>query len=671
MSSTHERRRTAVVGSGVAGLTAAYVASLHSAVTLFEADDRLGGHADTHRVTAPDGRELAIDTGFIVHNRRTYPTLLRLFAELDVPTQVSEMSMSVRSEAADIEYAGARGLRGVLPDRRALRPTHLRMLTEIPRFHRAARALLAGGEPDDRTLEAFLDEHGFTPHFRRHFMAPLVAAVWSCDPETALSYPARYLFEFLSHHGMLQVFGSPRWRTVTGGSATYVERAAAAIRDRGGRVLTSTKVVTVVETDAGVEITDGNGQTEVFDAVVLATHPGQSLAMLGEPTAAQREILGAFPYSANQAQLHTDTSLLPPDERTRASWNYLERPGRGQVTLTYDLTRLMRLPTPGGVRHLVTLGGADLIDPDKVIATMEYEHPLYTPESVAAQQRADELDSDRLVFAGAWRGWGFHEDGARSGARAAQRLGISWTRPEEQGIERPDESATGLYRTTISHTRRGPLKNRFVHRSYWQVVELDRLPDHGILGRFEARDHLGDPDLSIRQNLAAFLKLHDLDLGDARVLMAAQPRAFGFCFNPITVYWCTSASGEPLATVVEVHNTYGDRHAYLVHPDERHRARVAKAMYVSPFHGVDGHYDLTVPPPDGRLQVTVRLNTEDGTVFDAAVRGSRVEPRFGAALRSAPAALLGVAWIHLHGAALWLRRLPVQRRPRHHQEGVR
>ena len=662
-----ERRRIAVVGSGVAGLTAAYIASLHGAVTLYEADDRLGGHADTHRVTAPDGSELAIDTGFIVHNRRTYPTLLRLFAELDVPTQVSEMSMSVRSDDAGVEYAGARGIRGGLPDRRALRPAHLRMLAEVPRFHRAARTLLAETQPDDRTLGEFLDEHGFTPHFRRHFMAPLVAAVWSCDPDTALSYPARYLFEFLSHHGMLQIFGSPRWRTVTGGSVTYVERVAAAVRARGGRVLTSTKVVNVAETGAGVEITDGNGDVEVYDAAVLATHPGQSLAMLGEPTDAQREILGAFPYSANQAQLHTDTSLLPRSEHTRSSWNYLERPGRGQVTVTYDLTRLMRLPAPGGVRHLVTLGGADLIDPDKVIATMEYEHPLYTPESVAAQQRADELDSDRLVFAGAWRGWGFHEDGARSGARAAQRLGLRWTKP----AKRPGDVATGLYRTTISHTRRGPLRNRFVHRSYWRVVDLDRLPDHGILGRFEARDHLGDPERTIRENLAAFLKLHDIDLGEAKVLLATQPRAFGFCFNPISVYWCTSPSGEPLATVVEVHNTYGDRHAYLVRPDEQHRARVTKEMYVSPFHGVDGDYTLTVPPPDDRLAVAVRLTTEDGTVFDAAVRGVRVEQRFGAVLRSAPAALLGAVWIRIHGVALWLRRLPVHSRPLHHQEGVR
>ena len=307
-SPDHRRRQIAVVGSGVSGLTAAYVASAHGTVTLYEADDRLGGHADTHLVTGADGSVMAIDTGFIVHNRRTYPTLLRLFAELVVPTPPSEMSMSVRSEAAGVEYAGARGLLGALPDRRAFRPAHLRMLTEIPRFQRAARSLLGADEADERTLAEFLAEHGFSEHFRRHFVTPLVAAVWSCDPATALDYPARYLFEFLSHHGMLQIFGSPTWRTVTGGSATYVEKVADAIRGRGGRLLTAARVITVSDTGAGVEITDANGGTETYDAAVLATHPGQSLAMLDAPTPVQRKILGAFPYSANPAQLHTDTS---------------------------------------------------------------------------------------------------------------------------------------------------------------------------------------------------------------------------------------------------------------------------------------------------------------------------------------------------------------------------
>ncbi|RYE75768.1 MAG: FAD-dependent oxidoreductase, partial [Myxococcales bacterium] len=393
--------RVAVVGSGVAGLTAAYVISRSATVTLFEADDRLGGHADTHQV---DG--MAIDTGFIVHNRKTYPTLLRLFDELGVTTQESDMSLSVRSDAAHggrgLEWAGAMGPGGLFPRGSNLaRPRFWRMLTEIPRFHRRARRLLDGPD-DDRTLGQFLDEGAFSTYFRRHFMAPLVAAVWSCDPAIAMDYPARYLFTFLAHHGMLQVFGSPRWRTVTGGSHVYVDRVAAALREHGGRVLVDAKVTSVVETAAGVSVTDGNGVVRDFDQVVIATHPGQALSLLGEPTPLQSELLSAMPYSANLAQLHTDTSLLPRRRAAWASWNHLERPDSDGVTVTYDLTRLMRLPTR--THYLVTLGAPDLVDPDTVIATRAYEHPIYTPDSLAAQRRLHEIDSDRLAFAGAWHG---------------------------------------------------------------------------------------------------------------------------------------------------------------------------------------------------------------------------------------------------------------------------
>ncbi|HET9500741.1 MAG TPA: DUF1365 family protein [Marmoricola sp.] len=678
-------RRIAVVGSGVAGLTAAYVASRpgpdQARVTVFEADDRLGGHADTHVVAGADGHAVAIDTGFIVHNRRTYPTLLRLFDELDVPTQASDMSMSVRSDADRLEWAGALGPRGVFPSwRNAVRPSYLRMLGEIPRFHRRARALLESAEPDPRTLAEFLADGGFSPFFCRHFMTPLVAAVWSCDPARALDYPAQYLFAFLSHHGMLGVFGSPRWRTVTGGSHVYVDRVAAAVAEQGGEIRTGTKVTSVLETTDGVEITDGNGEGSTYDAVVLATHPGQALALLARPSEAQRAVLGAMPYSANLAQLHTDTSVLPRNRRAWASWNHYERPegdGQGGVVVTYDLTRLMALPSPGGTRYLVTLGGTDLVDQSQVIATMDYEHPMYTPASVAAQQRADELDTDRMVFAGAWRGWGFHEDGARSGLQAVERLGLTWPTPARPRAQ--EQPLTGIYRTTISHTRRRPLRKHFTQRSTWWLVDLDALPDHGrvaslVTGRFEARDHLGDPDRPIRANVATFLERHGLRLddGSARgtVLMAAQPRALGFCFNPITVFWCRDPQGAPLATVVEVHNTYGDRHAYLVHPDEHGRASVDKAMYVSPFHGTDGRYDLVVPEPAaGRLSVAVRLTTDDGSVFDASVLGRRsstISP-----LRAAPAAMVGAVLIRVHGIALWLRRLPVRPRPpRHRQEGV-
>ena len=684
--STAGQRRVAVVGSGVAGLTAAWVASRTAHVTLYEADDRLGGHADTHRVPTADG-ELAIDTGFIVHNRRTYPTLLRLFAELGVETQPSEMSLSVSDVVTGVEYAGALGPRGLFAQPSSLRSRdHWRMLLEIPRFHRRARALLATtpgihgrsgsrtglrttGSPmdiahDDQTLRDFLREGGFSDGFVRHFMEPLVAAVWSCDPATSLDYPARYLFTFLEHHGMLGVFGSPEWRTVTGGSATYVAAVAAGLQE----VRTETKVTSVREMGDRVEVTDGSGTTTTYDAVVIATHPAQALAMLEAPTALQREVLSALPYSSNPALLHTDTSLLPKARNARASWNFT-RPTTesGAVTVTYDLTRLQRLPTD--VHYLVTLGGEDLVDPATVIDRMEYEHPLYTPESVAASRRLPEINTDRIAFAGAYHGWGFHEDGARSGLAAATHLGLPWTRPTTV-LPTP-----GRFETTIRHTRRTPFKRSFEHRSTFWLVDLDDLPDHGALARFEARDHLGSPDRTLRENVEAFLALEGVSLGDGErpgtILMAANPRSLGYAFNPISVFWCFDDEGRQAGVVVEVHNTYGDRHAYLVHPDEQGRARTGKAMYVSPFHGVDGTYDVAVPIPTDRLHVAVTLREHDaGTAapFSASLTGARsdvpVRRTLGAALR-------GSALIRAHGTWLWARRLPVRPRPDHRQEAVR
>jgi predicted NAD/FAD-binding protein/DUF1365 family protein len=695
----NQPRRVAVVGSGVAGLTAAYVATSSPGVrvTLYEADDRLGGHADTHDVESPDG-VLAIDTGFIVHNARTYPTLLRIFAELGVATQPSEMSMSTRDDATGLEWAGALGVAGLFPTWRNLaRPAYLRMLGEVPRFHRAARRLLAASATDearDVTLRDFLEEHGFSAYFARHFMEPVVAAVWSCDPDVALDYPARYLFTFLDHHGMLGVFGSPQWRTVVGGSRQYVDRIGARVDD----LRLGTKVTSLLETPEGVVVVDGNGRAETYDAVGVATHPDQALALLAEPTAAQREVLSALPYSANPALLHTDASLLPRAGRARASWNFRRVAGdRGRVTVTYDLTRLMRLPTT--TPYLVTLGGEDLVDPSTVIERREYAHPLYTPESVAAQARLPECDTDRVAFAGAYHGWGFHEDGARSGLTAAERLGLHWHPLVEEGalapVTRPGETAadlsrglaTGLrpsstsggavYRTTITHTRRKPFTRSFTHRSYTWLVDLDDLPDHGalagVLGSFEARDHLGWPHATLRGNDTAFLARHEIDLttrqGPGRILMAAHPRAFGHCFNPISVFWCFDGDGRPAGTILEVHNTYGDRHAYLVHPDAQGRARTDKAMYVSPFHGVDGTYEIAARVPGEHLDVAITLRTDEGARFSARLSGTRTADRL-VAWRAAPAGIRGAFLIRMHGVWLWARRLRVQPRPHHHQPGV-
>lgn len=417
-------RRTAVVGSGVAGLTAAHVLRRAHHVTLYEADDRLGGHAHTHDLIAPDGRIHRVDSGFIVHNRRTYPNLLRLFRELGVATQESEMSMSVRCEGCGLEYAGARGARGLLAQpRNLLRARYLRMLAEVTAFHRAARALLEHQGHSTMTLGEFMDRSGFSPYFRAHFMTPLVSCVWSCDAETAQHYPAAYLFRFLDHHGMLSVTGSPVWRTVTGGSRSYVDRVAAEVRE----VRTSAPVRSILRHADGVDITTQDGTTDSYDHVVVAVHPDQALRLLGDASADEKEVLGAFRYSPNTTLLHTDAALLPRAPGARASWNYLMpscSTGSDRVRVTYDMNRLQRLDA--SQRYLVTLGGEDRVDPSRVLARMHYEHPVYTPESVAAQQRLPELATSVTAFAGAYHGWGFHEDGCRSGVAAAKALGVTW-----------------------------------------------------------------------------------------------------------------------------------------------------------------------------------------------------------------------------------------------------
>lgn len=660
-------RRIAVVGSGVAGLTAAWAISKSAEVTLYEADERLGGHADTHDVTLA-GRTHAVDTGFIVHNARTYPVLLRLFDELGVATRPSEMSMSIRDDETGIQWAGALGLRGVFPSIRMLQPRHLRMLLEIPRFHRRAKRLLRNRANTDgtyatQTMDEFLREGRFTEHFQRHFMEPLIASVWSCDPAVALEYPAEYLFAFLDHHGMLRVFGSPRWRTVVGGSRTYVDKVATLLHE----VRLGTKVATVVEDADGVSITDGNGATAQFDGVVIATHPGQALSLLGAPTLPQLAVLAWLQYSRNDAVLHTDASLLPSVVPARAAWNFLRRHTRDGdsdgLTVTYDLGRLQGLSTEQPL--LLTLGRTDLVDPDKVLERMEYEHPLYSPNFVAAQRGLPGINTERVAFAGAYHGWGFHEDGARSGLAAAEHFGFA-AGPE-----------VGVYRTTIRHTRRTPFVRTFSHQSHTWLVDIDAVPEHGrrafvrafFRGSIEARDHFGDPSASIRHNVETFLLDSGRTFGGGRILLATQPRAWGHCFNPISVYWCFDDAGGLSATIVEVHNTYGDRHAYLVDVDENGRGEVEKQLYVSPFHGVDGYYTVIAPVPGHDLKVSVTLHTDDGATFSASLVGKPVrEPR--AVRRAALASLRGSALIRAHGIWLWLRRLPIQPRPLHHQPGV-
>lgn len=417
----------AVVGAGVSGLTAAYLLRRTHAVTLFEVESRLGGHAHTHQVDDGAGGTVGVDSGFIVHNDRTYPLLRKLFGELGVHTRKAEMSMSIRHEATGLEYAGGKGIGGMLAQpRRMLSGQFLHLLVQIKRFHRAAARFLARTDDTDVTSYGqFLRAEGFSESFRELYAVPVVSCVWSCAVGVALEYPARFLFRFLDHHGMLSVSGSPQWYTVPGGSASYVTAVAARLGDiRQGR-----KVTQIRRAADGVLVTDDTGTSSPFDKVVIATHADQALSLLEDPTAAEHRTLGAFRYSNNHTVLHTDTRLLPTAGRAKASWNYLvpgeSRPGSDDSPIvTYWMNRLQGLPGPG--QYLVTLNARDRIDDGKVIAEMEYRHPIYDLESGRARAALPALTTDRTAFAGAYHGWGFHEDGCRSGVQAAQAFGVTW-----------------------------------------------------------------------------------------------------------------------------------------------------------------------------------------------------------------------------------------------------
>ena len=413
------KRRIAVVGGGISGLTAAYALRHRARVTLFEAADRLGGHAHTHDVVA--GGAHAVDSGFIVHNTRTYPLLSGLFAELGVATRETEMSMSVSCRGCGLVYAGARGLGGLFPrPGTALRGAYVRMLAEVPRFHRAARRLLAAPGGDGPTLGEFLAAGHFSGYLAGHFVVPLVSAVWSCPSARVEDYPARYLFAFLANHGMLAVRGSPRWRTVAGGSRAYVARIAGRLPD----VRAATPVRSVRRVPGGVEVRDGSGAPHRFDAAVIAAHAPDALRLLADPTGAERAVLGAFGYTSSRVLLHTDGGVLPAARRARASWNHTLpscAPDADGPRVSYDMNRLQRLGADGDV--VVTLNDDGTVDPARVLARMEYAHPVYTPDAVAARRRLPDLNDGVLAFAGAYHGWGFHEDGCRAGLAAARSLG--------------------------------------------------------------------------------------------------------------------------------------------------------------------------------------------------------------------------------------------------------
>lgn len=402
--------KIAVVGAGISGLSCAFRLSETHEVTLFEAEERLGGHTHTVRVDL-DGETHYVDTGFIVYNEPNYPLFSALLSELSVATQPSEMSFSVSSGSDDFEYRG-NGLGLWAQPSNALRPSFVRLLSDVLRFNRDVRRLLAdgGGRLRGATLSDLLAEGRYGADLGPRYLVPLGSAIWSADPERFGDIPAETFARFLDHHGMLQLKGRPRWRTVTGGANRYVEALARRLR---ASVRLGLAVEKVVREPEAVTLLSAAGE-ETYDAVVLAVHSDQALALLGDPSRAEREVLGAITYRRNVATLHTDESMLPRRRRAWAAWNaHLPSIPGGQPTVTYWMNRLQRLDAR---RQLcVSLNREAEIDPALVIGQWSCHHPVFDRSAIHAQGRRGEIQGRRRTwFCGAYWGYGFHEDGVAS-----------------------------------------------------------------------------------------------------------------------------------------------------------------------------------------------------------------------------------------------------------------
>jgi predicted NAD/FAD-binding protein len=410
--------KIAVVGTGISGLTAAYLLQLEHEITVFEAANYIGGHTVTTTV-GDNGNSLAVDAGFIVYNETNYPHFVKLLSRLGVETQPSSMSFSVRCDRTGLEYAGT-NLNTLFAQRSNLcKPGFYGLLGEILRFNRAVKEALGNGLSG--TLGDFLHDNRLTERLADQYLIPLTAAIWSTDPRQVLETPTRFVLAFLDNHNLLGVGGHHQWRVIKGGSARYVEKLTSPFRDR---IRLSTPVRRLDRTPYGVEVATDGG-TEYFDEVIVATHSNQALRMLAQPSRAEREVLGAISYQPNPAILHTDVSVLPSRRKAWASWNYRVPEDRsGPVAVTYNMTKLQSLPTEAA--YCVSLNMEEEIAPETTLRDFQFEHPLFSENAVAAQGRHQEISGvNGIHYCGAYWRNGFHEDGVVSALEATRKFGVT------------------------------------------------------------------------------------------------------------------------------------------------------------------------------------------------------------------------------------------------------
>jgi len=409
--------RIAIIGSGISGLTSAHLLSEDHEVTVFEANDYVGGHTNTVDVSL-NGQQYAVDTGFIVFNEKTYPNFVKLMKRLDVGWQDSVMSFSVQCDKTGLEFSPSNFNSLFIQRRNLLRPSFYRMLWDAVRFKRDSEALL---ESDDyrMTLAAFLNGKGYSRSFIEHFIIPMGEAVWSADPVKFNEFPALYFAQFFKNHGFLNIKDQPQWLTVKGRSRSYIKPITQSYADQ---IRLSCPVTSVRRHSDGVEINAENQPSEKFDQVVIAAHSDQALGMLADPTDAEQNILGAIPYQENETVLHCDESLLPSKKAAWASWNYhIPKEDTGRVAVTYDMNILQSIGAPE--EFCVSLNLAKVIKPDKIHRQYVYHHPVYNPGSLTARESHDQISGvNRIHFAGAYWGYGFHEDGVRSAVEVCKQF---------------------------------------------------------------------------------------------------------------------------------------------------------------------------------------------------------------------------------------------------------
>ena len=414
-----KKEKIAVIGSGIAGMSIAYLLHPHHDITVYEKEDYIGGHTHTVEVNT-NGKNIPVDTGFIVYNHATYPNLIALFAHLGVAVQESKMSFGVSAAGGKIQYAST-GLPGLLANRSQLNDfRYWKMLLDILKFNRSAHKILASND-EKLTLGEMIERLKLGAYFRHYYLLPMGGAIWSCPAETMLSYPAMTFLQFFKNHGLLTVNAHPQWYTVTGGSREYVKKITAGFKDR---IRLKTAVQTIKRDESGVEITDQHGEFERYDQVVIAAHGNQAMAMLSDPSLQETEILSCFTYEKNQAVLHGDISQMPKERACWASWIYLsEDKGQGaeKIAVTYWMNNLQGLDEK--VPLFVTLN--PYRKPSNIYGEYQYEHPIFDHKATAAQKKIYEIQGvKRTWYCGSYQRYGFHEDALMSSIAVAKQMGI-------------------------------------------------------------------------------------------------------------------------------------------------------------------------------------------------------------------------------------------------------